>query len=83
MVENINIAQVSICSSDTNFDLVTLHQFLKIPSLKRNELIMQQKIEFIDIAGDKINLIDGLRAITSLIKKLREEGSYSNYIENQ
>ncbi len=57
MVENINIAQVSICSSETNFDLVTLHQFLKIPSLKRNELIMQQKVEFIDIYMQKLSII--------------------------
>jgi len=80
MNKEINIAQVSIKNSDTHFDLISLHQFLKLPITKRHDLIKQQMIEFIDETGGKIKLIDGLRAITDLIKRLREEGTYMDFI---
>lgn len=82
MAEEVNIAQVSIKTSDTNYDLITLHQFFKISALKRHDMIKAQQIEFIDISGKKIKLIDALKSITELIKKLREEGTYSQYMTN-
>lgn len=75
------IANVSVKNSDTSYDLITLHQFLKLPLTKRHELIKTQQVEFIDNIGDKIKLIDGLKAITELIKNLREEGKYSDFIK--
>lgn len=80
MTQTINIAQVSIKLSETSFDLITLHQFLKLPLSDRHSMIRQQRVEFIDIVGDKIKLIDGLKAITELIKNLREEGKYNDYL---
>ena len=80
MAQEINIAQVSIKTSDTNFDLITLHQFFKIPALKRHDMIKAQQVEFIDATGNKIKLLDALKAITELIKKLREEGTYSQFV---
>ena len=82
MSVEINIAQVSIKTSDTNFDLITLHQFFKIPALKRHDMIKAQQVEFIDVKGEKIKLLDALKAITELIKKLREEGTYTQFVTN-
>lgn len=76
----VNIANVSIKRSNTNFDLISLHQFLKIPSFERHDMIKQHMVEFIDISGGKIKLIDGLKAITELIKQLRNEGKYSEFL---
>jgi len=83
MDSDINIAQVSIRTSGTNFDLISLHQFLNIPALKRHELIRKQHVEFIDIRGNKISFLEGLKAITALIKKLREDGSYMDFINKE
>jgi hypothetical protein len=80
---DINIAQVSIRTSGTNFDLISLHQFLNIPALKRHELIRKQHVEFLDTLGNKINFLDGLKSITALIKKLREDGSYMDFLKNE
>ena len=80
MAEEVNIAQVSVKTSDTNFDLITLHQFFKIPALKRFELTKAQSVEFIDIQVNKIKLLDALKAITELIKKLRQEGTYPDFV---
>lgn len=79
-MNDIIIANVSIKNSDTSYDLVTLHQFLNLPLTKRHDLIKSQQIEFIDNVGSKIKLIDGLKAITGLIKKLREEGKYADFM---
>ncbi len=69
-----NIAQVSIKNSETDYDIISLFQFLKKGVAERTELVKTQRIEFIDFHGDKVSLLDGLRAITALIKNLREEG---------
>lgn len=79
-MSDVLIAHVSVKKSDRNFDLISLHQFLKMPLNKRHDLIKDQKIEFIDTLGEKVKLVDGLKAITDLIKKLREEGKYSEFI---
>lgn len=80
MAQDINIVHVSVKTSSNNYDLLTLHQFLKLPAQKRYDLIKNRQIEFLDINGDKINLLEGMKAITLLIKQLREEGEYSKYI---
>lgn len=77
------IAQVSIKRSDTNWDLITLHQFLKIPPLDRNTIIREQGVEFIDGNGDKIKLIDALKSITELIKRLREDNKFYDFINGK
>lgn len=69
-----NIAQVSIKNSETDYDVISLFQFLKKGVAERTALVTAKRIEFIDFHGGKVPLLDGLRAITSLIKKLREEG---------
>ena len=69
-----NIAQVSVKNSETDYDIISLFQFLKKGVVERTELVKAQQIEFIDFHGDKVSLLEGLRAITTLIKKLREEG---------
>lgn len=69
-----NIAQVSIKNSETDYDVITLFQFLKKNVAERTELVTAKRVEFIDYQGNKIALLAGLQAITALIKKLREEG---------
>jgi len=76
MEQEINIAQVSVKNSDTDYDLITLHEFLKKSAGERTELVMQKRIEFINYQGGKIPLLEALKAITALIKKLREEGKF-------
>ena len=74
MENEVNIAQVSIKNSDTDFDLITLHEFLKKPAFERTDMIMKKRVEFIDFSGNKVPTLEALKAITALIKKLREEG---------
>ena len=69
-----NIAHVSIKNSETDYDVITLFQFLKKGIAERTELVTSKRVEFIDFYGDKVPLLEGLRAITTLIKNLREEG---------
>lgn len=81
MMENeVTIAQVSIKNSDTDFELITLHEFLKKPAFERSNLIIAKRVEFIDFSGVKIPTLDALKSITSLIKKLREEGKLINSV---
>ncbi|WPP48432.1 hypothetical protein [Catalinimonas niigatensis] len=69
-----NIAQVAIKKSETDYEVITLFQFLKKSAIERTELVVGKKVEFIDYKGGKVPLLEGLKAITLLIKKLREEG---------
>lgn len=69
-----NIAQVAIKKSDTDYEVISLFQFLKKSVVERTELVVAKKVEFIDYQGSKVPLLEGLKAITLLIKKLREEG---------
>jgi hypothetical protein len=69
-----NIAQVALKKSDTDYEVITLFQFLTKSPVERTELVVGKKVEFIDYKGGKIPLLEGLKAITFLIKKLREEG---------
>lgn len=69
-----NIAQVAIKNSDTDYEIISLFQFLKKSAIERTELVVGKKVEFIDFNGSKVPLLEGLKAITLLIKKLREEG---------
>ena len=76
MENEANIAQVSVKNSDTDYALITLHEFLKKGASERTELVMQKKAEFIDFKGNKIPTLVALKSITALIKKLREEGKF-------
>jgi hypothetical protein len=76
MENEANIAQVSVKNSDTDYDLITLHEFLKKAASERTELVMQKRVEFINYKGGKIPTLDALKSITALIKKLREEGKF-------
>ncbi len=70
-----NIAQVSIKNSETDYNVVSLAQFLKKNVMERTALITSKRVEFIDFHGNKIPLLEGLRAVTLLMKQLREEGT--------
>lgn len=70
-----NIAQVSIRNSETDYDVVSLTQFLKKNVMERTTLITSKRVEFIDFHGNKVPLLEGLKAITLLMKQLREEGT--------
>ncbi|MEM8966757.1 MAG: hypothetical protein AAGE93_10090 [Bacteroidota bacterium] len=70
-----NIAQVAIKNSETDYQIITLHEFLKKGSSERTSLVLGKKAEFIDFEGNKINLLEALKSITELIKKLRSEGT--------
>ena len=69
-----NIAQVSLKKSSTDYELITLHQFLKKDVKERTDLVMRKMVQFFDYQGNQIPTVDALRAITELIKKLRSEG---------
>ncbi|MEQ9439280.1 MAG: hypothetical protein RIG62_09535 [Cyclobacteriaceae bacterium] len=70
-----NIAQVAIKHSETDYQIITLHEFLKKGTAERTSLVLGKKVEFIDFQGDKISLLEALKAITELIKQLRAEGT--------
>ena len=70
-----NIAQVAIKNSETDYQIITLHEFLKKGSSERTSLVLGKKAEFIDFERNKINLLEALKSITELIKKLRSEGT--------
>ena len=74
-LKDTNIAQVSIKNSETDYDVISLFQFLKKGIAERTALVTAKRVEFIDFKGNKVPLLEGLRAITTLIKKLREEGT--------
>ena len=74
-VRETNIAQVSIQNSETDYDVVSLAHFLKKNVMERTTLITSRRVEFVDFEGNKIPLLDGLKAITVLMKRLREEGT--------
>lgn len=74
-VRETNISQVSIKNSETDYDAVSLTHFLKKSAMERTTLITSKRVEFVDFQGNKIPLLEGLRAITALMKRLREEGS--------
>lgn len=76
MEKEVNIAQVSVKNSDTDYDLITLHEFLKKGAGERTELVVQRRVEFINYQGGKIPTLEALKSITALIKKLREEGKF-------
>lgn len=70
-----NIAQVSIKLAEGSYEMITLHQFLKKNAGERTELAMKRKVQFFDFSGEPIPLLDALRSITDLIRKLRDEGN--------
>ncbi|MGB3617363.1 MAG: hypothetical protein WBA12_04540 [Catalinimonas sp.] len=74
-LEQTNIAQIVIKLSATDHQVITLFEFLKKDISERTQLITSRKLEFVDFEGEKIPKLVALRAITSLIKKLREEGT--------
>lgn len=74
-VRETNIAQVSIQNTETDYDIVSLTHFLKKNAMERTTLITSKRIEFVDYQGNKIPLLDGLKAITALMRRLREEGT--------
>ncbi len=74
-VRETNIAQVSIKNSETDYDVVSLAHFLKKNAMERTTLITSKRIEFVNFNGNKIPLLEGLKAITALMKQLREEGT--------
>jgi len=69
-----NIAQVSLKKSNTDYELITLHQFLKKDVKERTDLVMRKMVQFFDYQGNQIPTVEALRSITELIKKLRSEG---------
>lgn len=75
MTNDTNIAQVAIKNSETDYQIITLHEFLKKGTAERTALVIGKKVEFIDFEGNKINLVVALKSITELIKKLRTEGT--------
>ena len=74
-VRETNIAQVSVQNSETDYDVVSLANFLKKNAMERTTLITSKRVEFVDFEGNKIPLLDGLKAITVLMRRLREEGT--------
>ena len=82
-LKDTNIAQVSIKNSETDYDVISLFQFLKKGIVERTALVTAKKIEFIDYHGEKVPLLEGLRAITALVKKLREEGVLISNMSNE
>ena len=75
MNNNTNIAQVAIKHSETDYQIITLHEFLKKGSTERTSLVLAKKVEFINFEGGKIPMLEALKAITDLIKQLRAEGT--------
>ena len=69
-----NIAQVSLKRSNTDYELITLHQFLKKDVKERTELVMKKMVQFFDYQGNQVPTVEALKSITELIKKLRSEG---------
>lgn len=74
-VRETNIAQVSIKNTETDYDVISLTQFLKKNVVERTMLITSKRVEFVDFHGNKIPLLEGLKAITVLMRQLREEGT--------
>ena len=69
-----NIAQVSLKRSNTDYELITLHQFLKKDVKERTDLVMNKQVQFFDFQGNQVPIVEALKSITELIKKLRSEG---------
>ncbi|SDL28858.1 Ammonium Transporter Family [Catalinimonas alkaloidigena] len=72
-IKETNIAQVAVKQSDTDFEVMSLLQFLKINALERNKLVMAKRVEFVDFEGNKISILSALTAITALMAKLRAD----------
>lgn len=78
LTKDYNIGQISLKRSDTDYEMITLHQFLKKDVKERTDLVMQKRVQFFDFKGNSIPLLDALRSITELFKKLRAEGILLN-----
>ncbi len=74
-VRETNIAQVSIKNTETDYEVISLTQFLQKNVIERTTLITSKRVEFVDFHGNKIPLLDGLKAITLLMRQLREQGT--------
>lgn len=69
------IAQISVKRSDTDHEILTPQEFIKLSFTERTRLIQQRAVEFIDFNGEKVSLLAGMKELTRIIQKLRETGS--------
>lgn len=79
--ENIKIANVSIKRSETDHELLTIKQYLKMPIADRFKMVEQRRIEFIDFSGAKIPLLLGLRVLREFVKKMKSDGTYLDFLK--
>jgi hypothetical protein len=75
---DIPIANVSIKKSETDYELVSIEDFLKIPVQERTQMIMARAVQFFDEKGNNISLATAMVMITNLLKQLREAGVLLN-----
>lgn len=72
---NIPIFNVSVKRSETDHELLSVENFIKIPIAERNKLIMSRAVQFFDEHGQTIPLVTAMAMLTDILKQLREQGA--------
>lgn len=66
------VQHVSIKVTNKGYNLLSVREFLSLPSINRMEMTIRNQVEYLDVLGNKIPAVDALKQLNEVKQQYRK-----------